>query len=216
MKQKNISQSLRIEQTFQFDMTYLKKHGFTNSEKKQNYTCKYDNGKNQFTVNFCATYKNKVLKTVFLSFYNMINGNRVIEEQSIEVVTQQSNLGRGQRLYFKCPVTGLLAMKLHKASNSAIFKHRCAYNRLYYNNQLKSKRERNCSYLHFEKQLALLEFELSFNECIKGKIWTLGKIEDLKHKIAIRKANHTRELKKIKKYDSINDIRTALLNEEVW
>ena len=59
---------------------------------------------------------------------------------AVEVHTHPSNLGKGELLYFVCPVSGKRCRTLFLAYGSETFKARAAYqNRIYYNSQWQSK-----------------------------------------------------------------------------
>lgn len=73
--------------------------------------------------------------------------------------SKPSNLGKGQVLYFVCPISGRLCRKLYLAYNSPYFKCRQAYNaRIYYFLQQSSKMARtNDQYFHFKRKLEAMD-----------------------------------------------------------
>lgn len=58
----------------------------------------------------------------------------------LQIVYIPSNLGKGEILYFVCPNTGKHCRKLYH--NSKYFLHREAFNHLYYQKQIESKKSR--------------------------------------------------------------------------
>jgi hypothetical protein len=64
------------------------------------------------------------------------NGKR----QIIELVSVPSNLGKGVRWYFVCPVTGLRAVNLYR--HNGLFVHRKAIANAYYEKQIESPTKR--------------------------------------------------------------------------
>ena len=59
---------------------------------------------------------------------------------NINIISIPSNLGKGRILYFVCPNTGKRCRKLYH--NSKYFLHREAFNYLYYEKQIESKKTR--------------------------------------------------------------------------
>ena len=76
-------------------------------------------------------------------------------EQTIDLYSLPSNLGRGEVFYFVCPVTGKLCRTLYRAYGSQHFKHRDSYRiRLYYPLQLLGGRKRqNGRYWYYEEKV---------------------------------------------------------------
>ncbi|MBW7942752.1 MAG: hypothetical protein H3C64_10275 [Candidatus Kuenenia stuttgartiensis] len=83
------------------------------------------------------------------------DGTKKAYDYKIEVVGVPSNLGKGEVLYFRCPVSRKLCRILYKAYGCPIWKSREAYNnRIYYSGQLSSKKDRyNDRYWALDKQL---------------------------------------------------------------
>lgn len=76
-------------------------------------------------------------------------------KERIELATLPSNLGKGEILYFVCPVRYELCRILYRAYNSETWKSREAYrNRIYYPLQLHAKVGReNSRYWYYERKL---------------------------------------------------------------
>ena len=84
--------------------------------------------------------------------YNQ-NGETI--NYNVNIVSKPSNLGKGKVLYFVCPNTGKHCRKLYH--NSKYFLHREAFNYLYYEKQIESKKTR---YLHSIFDRAFLKDEV--------------------------------------------------------
>jgi len=64
------------------------------------------------------------------------DGERKECDYRIDLLRQPSNLGKGNRMYFICPVSGKRATILYRCYGSEYFKHREAFqNRIYYEQQ---------------------------------------------------------------------------------
>jgi hypothetical protein len=64
-------------------------------------------------------------------------------DYKIPLVTVPSNLGKGYRYYFRCPVTGKRCLKLYRPPWDDYFLHRAAYPGLLYESQTLSKAYRS-------------------------------------------------------------------------
>lgn len=93
--------------------------------------------------------------------YTMTDRTTGVEEDRDDTVYLKavpSNLGKGEVLYFICPVGGQRCRILYKAYNCPIWKGRQSYqNRIYYPSQKSSKREySNNRYWDLDKQIERL------------------------------------------------------------
>ena len=88
-------------------------------------------------------------------------GNKTDKDYKISLVAVPSNLGKGEVLYFICPVTHRKCRILYCCYGSDIWKSRMAYqNRIYYNSQISSKRSYwNDRYWDYENKIEKLEAE---------------------------------------------------------
>lgn len=85
------------------------------------------------------TRQEKWLK-LFYTSTNPMTGEKNDCTLTIDLVTVPSNLGKGEILYFSCPVSGKRCRILYNAYGSMMFKSREAYtHRIYYNSQISSK-----------------------------------------------------------------------------
>lgn len=99
------------------------------------------NWTNGSSISITSCYKQKE-KYVRLNYTNTdtSTGKKEHFDYKIQLITIPSNLGKGEILYFKCPITGKRARVLYKCYGSSIWKSREAYkNRIYYSSQISSK-----------------------------------------------------------------------------
>ena len=90
-------------------------------------------------------------------------------DYKIQLVTVPSNLGKGNVLYFVCPVSGERCRILYKAYGSDIWKSRNSYrNRIYYPDQIENKRFRIFKNLFNDKVLESL-YQKKRKSHYKGK-----------------------------------------------
>lgn len=81
----------------------------------------------------------------------------------VELVPRPSNLGKGEVMYFKCPVTGLLCRKLYCIGG--MFVHRKAYRGILYEKQTQSHSNRSLDYSVF-MQIEELERQI-YSKCFR-------------------------------------------------
>jgi hypothetical protein len=102
----------------------------------------------------------------YLRLYYTITDNRTGEKTEMDykvfIEYKPSNLGKGNVLYFRCPVSNKRCRILYRAYGSQYFKAKEAYkNRLYYTTQLSSK-----NYLPFDQYR---EAEAKYDRLIQSK-----------------------------------------------
>lgn len=105
------------------------------------------------SVSFFSTYSDQE-KYIQLSY----SINKKERTEKINLATLPSNLGKGEILYFLCPVRYRLCRILYRAYSSEIWKSREAYrNRIYYPLQLHAQVGRaNSRYWYYERKLEYL------------------------------------------------------------
>lgn len=83
------------------------------------------------------------------------NGQKSSMDYKIRIIGIPSNLGKGENLYFVCPISYKLCKILYKCYDSNYFKCREAYsNRIYYTSQMYSKKDRvNNYYFELENEI---------------------------------------------------------------
>lgn len=140
-------EALRIELSYLLRKGYLKKGCITDG------LLSWTNGSNIMLEGY-YTKEEKFLKLRYSTSDNQ-SGEKENHEYSIQLCTIPSNLGRGEIVYFVCPITGRRARILYKCYGSKIWKSRGAYrNRIYYPSQQCSKHDyHNTRYWALEKEL---------------------------------------------------------------
>jgi len=118
------------------------------------------------TTNYGAEEKYLKLKYTITDRYS---GDKTHYDYKIQLTAIPSNLGKGEVLYFLCPVSGKRCRILYSAYRYPKWKSREAYqNRLYYDGQLSSKLDKaNDTYWALNRQLEKMEaakhYPLSYN-----------------------------------------------------
>lgn len=89
---------------------------------------------------------------------NTYSGEVTNQDYKIYLITIPSNLGKGNILYFLCPVTGRRCRIFYKCYGSLIWKSRLAYHhRIYYHSQVCSKYDyHNIRYWDISRRLDVL------------------------------------------------------------
>lgn len=101
----------------------------------------------------------------------------------VNMVRKASNLGKGFRFYFLCPVSGHAASVLYMAYGSDYFKHRKAYqNRIYYEQQMEGKRFRGLDTNPIRKRIQKLESKRNQEFYMGQRTKRAQKLEALKNK----------------------------------
>ena len=155
--------ALRIE------LSYLIKKGFIKKDCLKSGTLSWTNGSNiRFQSNYYAPEGN-YLRLIYTNTDR--NGEKTDHDYKIQLTTVPSNLGKGEVLYFICPVTHKRCRVLYCCYGSPIWKSRFAYhNRIYYQSQVSSKRSYwNDMYWEFEKKIKNLESNRRKQYTYKGK-----------------------------------------------
>ncbi len=140
-------EALRIE------LSYLLRNGFIRQGRHIEGILSWNNGSK---IGIESFYNNEE-RCLKLSYYLTSNGTGEREdfEYTIQLTTIPSNLGRGEIVYFLCPITGRRARILYKCYGSKIWKSRGAYRqRIYYASQQCSKLSyHNTRYWALEKEI---------------------------------------------------------------
>jgi len=111
----------------------------------------------------------KYLRLIY-TVTNRYTGDKKDYDYKIQIVALPSNLGKGEVLYFLCPVSGKRCRILYSAYGYPKWKSREAYNhRLYYKSQLSSKMSKaNDRYWAINRQLKKMENAKHFPLSYKG------------------------------------------------
>jgi len=103
--------------------------------------------------------------------YTIIKGSeKKVMDYKIYLDSVPSNLGTGEILYFRCPITDERCRILYMTYGSDIFKSRNAYDsRIYYNLQSSAKQWRpNTKYWNLDSRIKKLE-AMRFTDSYKGR-----------------------------------------------
>ena len=97
-------------------------------------------------------------------------GNKSNMDYTVQIVSVPSNLGKGENLYFLCPVSYKRCKAIFMAYGSTKFKRRSAYQtRIYYMTQKRSHHDRHL-YRYFDLEDQLKEiYTKGYKETYKGK-----------------------------------------------
>ena len=142
-------ESIRIE------LPYLLKQGYIRKNYTISGSLSWTNGS---SVSFVSSFTEEG-RYIRLSYYlESYTGERTNHDYKIQLTTIPSNLGKGEIIYFVCPVTGRRARILYKCYGSQIWKCRTSYrNRIYYESQQCSKLDfHNRRYWALDKELERL------------------------------------------------------------
>jgi len=140
-------EALRIE------LPYLLRQGFIRKDSRISGILSWNNG-SKIGIESDYTSEGRYLRLMYQLTDNY-SGEVSNHDYKISFTTIPSNLGRGEILYFVCPITGRRARILYKCYGSHIWKSRKAYGiRIYYASQQCSKLGyHNTRYWALEKEL---------------------------------------------------------------
>lgn len=139
-------------QVQRIELSYLLKHGFIIKNSIVSGTISWSNGN---TIRFESKYFDSEAFIRLIYTNTKHSTNEVTEhDYKIQLETVPSNLGKGELVYFICPVSGKRCRILYKVYDSKIWKSRGAYqNRIYYQTQLESKILRPYKYMFVDSLL---------------------------------------------------------------
>jgi hypothetical protein len=129
---------LRVELSYLFNNKYIEK------DRIKECVMTWNRGKQEISFAKLKTVFNESEKYINLSYNKTdnITGENKSFDYRINLVSIQSNLGKGRIYYFECPFNKRKCRVLYMTYGSPIFKSRFAYSkRIYYNIQTVSKRE---------------------------------------------------------------------------
>lgn len=123
------------------ELKYLLKHGLIQKGyQASNIEMSWNSG-NEIKIETCYSKSAKYIRLM----YHRVNEERDYDYK-IQLTTVPSNLGKGEILYFICPVSGKRCKVLYRAYGCNIWKSREAYQvRIYYNSQINSAHWHNHS-----------------------------------------------------------------------
>lgn len=135
------------------ELSYLLRQGFIKKGQVISGILSWNNG-SKIGIESFYNNEERCLKLSYC-FTSNETGEREDFEYSIQLTTIPSNLGRGEIVYFLCPITGRRARILYKCYGSKIWKSKGAYrHRIYYASQQCSKYDlHNIRYWALEKEI---------------------------------------------------------------
>ena len=145
--------ALTTGEAIRIELSYLLKQGFIQKGYIRYGSLNWTNG-NSISFISCLNENEKYLQLVY-SNTNNYSGEITKHDYKVNLTTIPSNLGRGELIYFVCPVSGRRARILYKVYGSLYFKSRKAYRkRIYYPSQISSKLHfHNDRYFELERKL---------------------------------------------------------------
>lgn len=172
--------AVSTKEATRLELTFLIKAGLI--EKGKSISCPLSWSNNN-KIGFKSTYSESEL-SIQLNYDHTSRGLKQSLDYKIDLVTVPSNLGKGEVLYFVCPITGQRCRILYLCYGSPLFKSRKAYNnRIYYSDQLSSKLEKP-NYIYWKLERKLERMDLKYHKPFyKGKPTRKEiKIRELKEK----------------------------------
>lgn len=122
------------------NLSYLLKNGFVKQGCEIYSIMSWTSGC-KISILSNLTEGNNYMRLMYTSTFN--TGETKQFDYKVYLESVPSNLGKGEVLYFRCPVSGKRCRVLYKAYGCEVWKCREAYaNRIYYPLQLSSKRNR--------------------------------------------------------------------------
>lgn len=141
---RNRTGAYTVYESFRIELTYLLKRGYIKKNSTSHFTLNWKDQRGNQTGSICckSSYLN-LPQEQYLELYYVItkrDGEKIDNCYKVYLTKINSNLGKGEIVYFLCPQTGKKCRILYIAYNSTIFKSRQAYShRLYYDCQQSSK-----------------------------------------------------------------------------
>ena len=165
-------------------ISYLKQQGYLEpgqfSQGPLNFSV---NGNPTGSIMICTDTTGEPYLKLTYSQTNRETGEKTNLDYKVWLVKVPSNLGRGFRYYFQCPVSGKRCTILYMAYDSQYFKHREAYqNRIYYPVQMEPQHYRCFQYHAVKRQLDELYKKQKKNHYRGNKTRLAERIERLEKK----------------------------------
>ncbi len=130
--------AITTREVLRIELSYLLKQGYLKKGCIIKGILSWTTG-NNIQITSAYTKDKRYIKLKY-NISNRDTGDNEDCEYDIQLTTIPSNLGRGEIVYFSCPITGVRARILYKCYGSKIWKSRGAYrHRIYYSSQQCSK-----------------------------------------------------------------------------
>ncbi len=160
---RNSTGACTTREVIRIELSHLLRQGFIMKNQTISGTLTWTNGS---SISFTSSFTDEE-RYIRLSYYTESGhtGERTHHDYKIQLTTIPSNLGKGEIIYFVCPVTGRRARILYRCYGSLIWKCRTAYQyRIYYESQQCSKLDfHNRRYWALEKELETLHKQVKKN-----------------------------------------------------
>jgi hypothetical protein len=134
-------------------MSFLKKHGYLEPDSLKSGTLSWSsNGRQNGSISIEVSTKepDAYLRLVYTITDRDTNDKQEVDYK-ISLVKVNSNLGKGYRYYFLCPFTDKRCIILYKVGGYQ-WKHREAFNNLFYDSQLTPKSMRPFMILVYDRK----------------------------------------------------------------
>jgi hypothetical protein len=134
---RNSTGAMTTRQVLRIELSFLLTKGFIVKDNICNFNLSWSSGDN---ISVSSRY-DEIEKSLQLAYTttHKNTGEKKKYDYKIELTSVPSNLGKGEVIYFICPITGKKARILYKCYGSEIWKSRFAYkNRIYYQSQIGS------------------------------------------------------------------------------
>lgn len=170
---RNRNTAERCEQSQRIELSYLLKKGHLKKGQINPFTLYWTDGHGQKigSISVICNWANYERHIELKYTLTGRDGKEYKYNYKIRLTTVPSNLGKGEVLYFVCPVSGNRCRVLYRAFGSHKWHARNAYDyRLYYTSQLSSK----SNYLHdryfaLDRQIKRLQPKKYFKHTYNGK-----------------------------------------------
>jgi len=161
--------ALTTSEVLRIELTYLLKTGIIKKGYEIHTGLSWTSGARITIETNYNTQAGNYIRLIYTKTEN--EGHKTNHDYKIYLEEIPSNLGKGQVLYFLCPVSGKRCRVLYMCYGSQIFKSRAAYqNRIYYDCQTSSKMDHaNSRYWSLEKRIENLQKNRREQFTYKGK-----------------------------------------------
>ncbi len=164
---RNSAGAYTVNEVQKIELSYLLKIGYIKKGCHVTGSLSWTNG-NSIAIESKYTDNEMYIRLKYVNMSARTDEKKEFDYR-IELTTKKSNLGKGELLYFVCPVNRTRCRILYKCYGSEIWKSRTAYrNRIYYRQQISSKQGKHTNRLS-ELETRLENFKNPVKSHYKGK-----------------------------------------------